>query len=158
MIYGGVIVTPSNTPISSPIKTIFPVTSGIIYVLKIYFPPGSAGLLHIQVFDAGYQLFPTNEGESFSGDNIDFSFDETYDKSNPPYELIALTWNDDTEYQHQLGVYMGFASRDEYIARYIPQSTVNDAIVAAMSMQQQGEEARKDTVKELIDTYGKKGK
>jgi len=84
MIYTSEIHTPANTLQANPLITVIETTAGIIYVLKIYFPPGSSGLLHVQIMDAGYQLFPTTIGQSFSGDNLSLSFDETYPKFEPP--------------------------------------------------------------------------
>lgn len=153
MIYGGTIITPANTLQAAPLKTVFACTSGMIYVVKLYFPPGSSGLLHVQVYDADFQIFPSTIGQSFSGDNIDFSFDETYDKSNPPYELVVRTWNTDTEYDHEFGLFIGFASKQEYISRYVPQQQVNDALLAAVSTQASTEASRKSMIEELLRQY-----
>ena len=157
MIYGGVIVTPKNTPETAPLKSIFYCTAGMIYVVKIYFPPGSSGLLHAMILDADYQIFPTTIGQSFSGDNIDFSFDETYDKSNPPYELIVRTWNTDTDYDHELGLYMGFVSRDEYIQRFVGSTAVADILKGMSTEELTKGVARRSRATELIETFAPVG-
>jgi hypothetical protein len=154
MIYGGTIVTPMNTPATAPLKSVFYCTEGMIYVVKVYFPPGSSGLLHVQVFDADYQIFPTTIGQSFSGDNIQFSFDETYDKSNPPHELIVKSWNTDTDYDHEVGLYIGFVSKDEYIQRFVGSTAVADILKGMTSEELTKGINRRTRVAELLETFG----
>ena len=132
MIYGGAILTPMNTLPGAPLRTVWPVGEGMIYVVKLYFPPGSSGLLHVQVFDASYQAWPTTIGQSFSGDNMQLSFDETYNKMGPPWELVVVSWNTDTDYDHEFGLYMGFVSKEEYIQRFVGSTAVAD-ILKSMS-------------------------
>jgi hypothetical protein len=154
MIYGGTILTPLATPLTAPLDTVFSIQAGMIYVLKLYFPPGSSGLLHVQIFDSNYQAFPTTTGQSFSGDNIDFSFDETYDKSNPPWELIVRSWNDDTDYAHECGVYIGQVSKDEYIQRFVGSTAVAD-ILKGMSQEELTKGINRRTrIAELLETFG----
>jgi len=155
MIYGGTILTPANTLPAAPMVTVWPISAGMIYVLKLYFPPGSSGLLHAQIFDASYQAFPTTIGQSFSGDNIQFSFDETYDKNNPPWELRVVTWNTDTDYDHELGLYIGHVSKDEYISRFVGSTAVAD-ILKGMTLTEltKGIDRRK-RIAELTEAFTK---
>lgn len=154
MIYGGTILTPKNTLQIAPLNTVFSVQAGIIYVVKVYFPPGSSGLLHMQIFDASYQAFPTTLGQSFSGDNIDFSFDETYDKSNPPSNLIVRTWNTDTDYDHELSVYIGQVSKDEYIQRFVGSTAVADILKGMTQEELTKGINRRTRIAELLETFG----
>lgn len=153
MIYGGTILTPFGTPATTPLDTRFSVQAGIIYVIKIYLPPGSAGLLHVQIFDASYQLSPTTIGQSFSGDNLSLSFDETYDKSNPPWELIVRTWNDDTDYAHELGVYIGQVTKEEYISRFVGSTAIADALKAMTAQEIAATISRREKVTGLMEAF-----
>ena len=154
MIYGGTILTPMNTPATAPLKSIFYCTAGMIYVVKIYFPPGSSGLLHAQICDADFQIFPTTIGQSFSGDNLSLSFDETYDKNNPPYELIIKSWNIDTDYDHELSVYIGFVSRDDYIQRFVGSTAVADILKGMSADELTKGINRRSRIAELMETFG----
>ena len=135
MIYGGVISTPANTAASSPLKTEYVVTEGIVYHLEVIFPPGSSGLLHVQVFDAQYQMFPTTIGESFVGDNLRLSFDVLYAKEDFPFLFTVVTWNLDDMYAHEVTVLFSMETADEFKARYLPMLQ-SQGIVEAMGSQE----------------------
>lgn len=157
MIYGGVISTPANTAASSPLRTKVSVTAGLLYHAKIVFPPGPSGLLHVQVFDGSYQLFPTTLGQSFVGDNLLLQFDELYFKEIEPYFLDVLTWNLDDTYAHEVQVMLSLASREEYIARYLP-GMQTDALVQAMAAQEAvKEKVRRDRVAAFVETLPTEG-
>ncbi len=128
MIYGGVISTAANTTAASPKKTVVTVTEGIVYHLKLYFPPGPSGLLHVQIFDATYQVFPTTLGESFVGDNQRFDFDVLYPKDDQPFQLAVVTWNLDDTYAHEVSVWLAMESADEFKARYLPMMQTNQLV------------------------------
>lgn len=152
MIYGGVISTPASTLASSPQKTIYHVTEGIVYHLAVIFPPGPAGLLHVQVFDATYQIFPTTIGESFSGDNLKLDWDVLYAKDDYPYEIEVRTWNLDDTYEHECSVFMLMESADEFKARYLPMLQAQ-GIVQAMGVQEVAKStARRERVEAFMKT------
>jgi len=153
MIYSAEIHTPMNTPAAAPMETIIYVAAGMIYVVKIYFPPGSSGLLHVQVRDAGYQLFPTTIGQSFSGDNLSLSFDETYPKFEPPYELRVYSWNLDTDYDHEMQIHFGFVSRDEYIQRFVGSTAIADALKAMTAQEFAATVSRRERVTGLMEAF-----
>ena len=156
MIYGGAILTPSNTPQTAPLKTVIPLACGMIYVFKLYLPPGSSGLMHVQVYDAGYQILPTTIGSSFSGDNLNLSFDENYPKLEPPFELNVWTWNLDTDYDHSLEIYFGMASKDEYIARFAGSTAIADLLRGMNAQEMTQTFNRRAMVKSLTDQFAKK--
>jgi len=153
MIFGGTILTPLGTLPAAPLRTILPIGEGMIYVLKLYFPPGSSGLLHVQIFDASYQLFPTTIGQSFSGDTIQYSFDETYPKFGPPWELDVVSWNTDTDYDHEFGLYIGFVSKDEYIQRFVGSTAVADALKAMTAQEFAATVSRRERVTGLMEAF-----
>lgn len=130
MIYGGVISTPANTPASSPLSTIYTVTEGIVYHLMVVFPPGPSGLLHVQIFDASYQVFPTTIGESFVGDNYAYDLDVLYAKDDQPFLFTVKTWNLDETYAHEVSVFLSMETSEEYKARYLPMIQTSGMIAA----------------------------
>ncbi len=154
MIYGGTITTPANTAKVSPKVTEIAVTLGLIYHLKVVFPPGPSGLLHVQIFDGTYQVFPTTHGASFRGDNLALVFDELYDKSIEPMLLSVHTWNLDTTYEHDVEVLISLVSKEEFQARYLPM-TANNALVQALAEQEVlSTSARRERVKRFLETTG----
>ena len=120
MQYAKAITVPANTLASAPQRDIIPINKGLINRVFIYFPPGSAGLLHIKVLDSTFQLYPSSLGETLWGDNIPFDFDDTYLKESEPYELIIESYNEDDYYAHKALIIIYQLSKAEYIARYLP--------------------------------------
>lgn len=150
MIYGGVISTPANTTAAAPLDTVVEITAGLIYHLKIVFPPGPAGLLHVQILDAAYQLFPTTQGQSLVGDNLALEWDELYDKAAAPYLLTVRTWNLDDTYAHELTALISLASREEYQARYLPMLAQNVMVQTLAVAEAQKTAARQERVKRFL--------
>lgn len=158
MIYGGTITTPSNTAPSAPKRTPVIVTEGIVYHLKVVFPPGPSGLLHVQIFDSQYQVFPTTLGASFRGDNIKYDMDVLYAKSADPFRFEIVTWNLDDEYDHDVMVYMYMETAEQYKARYLP-TMQTDALIAALGNQEAEKSiARQRRVQTFLEAVsGEKG-
>lgn len=96
------------------------VTKGLVYKLEVFFPPGSAGLLHCFIEDGGFQCWPSNPGQTFSGANILISFDDIYIKAAEPFLFNILTYNLDDTFDHVVHVRIGLVSADIFIARFLP--------------------------------------
>ena len=87
MIYVKTITTEANTTIDNLPETVMTITKGLIFMIEVEFPAGCTGLVHIQILDGGYQLFPATPGEFLRGDNANVRYDDTYLKMAAPYEL-----------------------------------------------------------------------
>ena len=120
MIYRKTIDTAITWTEGLPKRTTFPVTKGLVYFLELYFPSGSEGLLHVQIVDGGYQVWPSTPAESFIGDDIYCMYDDLYIKEQEPFKFTVITWNDDDTYSHKVIVGIGFVSKDIYMARFMP--------------------------------------
>lgn len=119
MIYSWSISTPANTAEADKQKTILPLGSGVIHQLDILFPPGPAGLLHLQINDAIHQVWPTNPEESFAADGDMITFREYHELLEEPYELQAWTWNEDDTYDHTVLIRIGLLRRRFVLRRLI---------------------------------------
>jgi len=120
MIFQSTVSTPANTAISIPKETIFKCVKGLIYKVSLYFPPGSRGLTGLQMFDANYQVYPTTVDEWFTGDNVQYNFDDTYFKSAEPFNFVIKTYNLDNLYAHEIVFQLGMVSEKIFIARFVP--------------------------------------
>ena len=120
MIYASTITTAINTAEKSIPDVKLKITSGLIWLMEIDFPPGCCGLLNVQVFDGSYQIFPATPGESFHGDAVTMKFDDLYFKQAAPYELMIRTWNLDDTWTHTIQVRIGVASTRAEMSRYMP--------------------------------------
>lgn len=107
MFYTFEITTPVNTPATSKLCTILPLTQGIIHQVEFRFPPGPKALVHIQVNRAIHQLWPYNTGEDLATDDECIRFQEHYDMDQPPFQLEAYTWNESDRYPHLIIVRIG---------------------------------------------------
>lgn len=120
MVYRSTITTLKGVTQANPKHTRFKVPKGLIYFLELYFPSGSEALLHVQIFDGGYQVWPTQHKESFAGDDIYLQYDDLYIKEREPFEFDIITWNDDDKYKHLVIVGFGVVTKDIYMARFMP--------------------------------------
>lgn len=120
MIYASTITTAVNTAEKSIPDVILKVTSGLIWLFEVDFPPGCCGLHHIQIFDGSYQVLPSTPGESLHGDNVKMQFDDLYLKQSAPLELKIRTWNEDDTWDHTTQIRIGIASTRAEMSRYVP--------------------------------------
>ena len=120
MVYRKTITTLKNVTEGLPTQTDLSITKGLVYFLELYFPSGSEGLLHCQIYDGNYQVWPSSHGESFFGDDIYLKYDDLYIKETAPMHFKILTWNDDDLYPHKVIVGIGLVSKDIFMARFLP--------------------------------------
>ncbi len=120
MIYSLNINTPENiTYEKRQLKRMY-VTKGLVYQVEVFFPAGSHGLLHCFIMDGGFQCWPSNPGETFSGNDILITFGDTYIKQSEPFIFDIYTYNLDDTFDHSLSVRIGLVSADVFIARFLP--------------------------------------
>jgi len=139
MIYTSTISTPAGTAEKSIPDVTLKITSGLIWLLEVDFPPGGCGLLHVQVFDGSYQVLPATPGESLHGDAVVMKFDDLYFKEAAPFELMIRTWNEDDTWPHATQVRIGVASTRAEMSRYMPAFAWEDfeKLMAEMLVSQQ---------------------
>ena len=120
MIYSSTITTDAGTAEGAKPDVTLVVTSGLIWLFEVDFPPGCCGLQHVQLFDGSYQVLPATIGESLHGDSVTMRFDDLYFKQSAPYELKLRTWNLDDTWGHTIHIRVGLASSRAEMSRYIP--------------------------------------
>jgi hypothetical protein len=104
MIFVTNIKTPANTPQTNPIITPIDIISGTITLVSIQFPPGVNALAHLKLLWGLYQIFPSNEQGDFSTGGETITWDENITIDAEPLQLKAITWNEDTQYDHTISV------------------------------------------------------
>jgi len=120
MIYTANITTPKNKLTTDLKKTVLKVTKGLVYKVEVYFPPGSAGLMGVAVFDGLFQVWPSSVGEFFIGEDHVISFDDLYLKVTEPFEFQCYTYNTDSKNPHFVSVRIGLVSKEVFLARFLP--------------------------------------
>lgn len=154
MIFQKSITTPADVPETTKKETILGVAKGLIHRLEFYFPPGSSGLLNLQLFDGTYQVAPIGYGEGFKGDNVLLAYDEIYFKLNPPFQFIIKTWNTSTRFSHQVLVRICMVSKQIFMARFLPTYAVDYQIEAMKKMEEEQKALRKKILAEGISGMG----
>lgn len=134
MIYTANITTEEDRGKDNLKKTNIHVTKGLVYKVEFYFPPGSAGLMGVAVFDGLYQVWPSTVGEFFISDDETIDFDDMFFKEAAPFEFQCYTYNEDTKHPHMVGVRIGLVSKEVFQARYLPMKSelVFTAVLAQM--------------------------
>lgn len=100
MIYEQRVIIPKNTPEAGYVEEVLPVHPGILKQVEVIFPAGCVGLVHLQIFYWGHQLFPSNPDSSFSGDDAHLVYEEDLEITEVPLEFTIRGWNLDDTYQH----------------------------------------------------------
>lgn len=98
------ITTTKNTLQSSPVMTRLPIQPGTIVKMNVQYPSGLLGLVHLQVQHGLHQLFPTNADQDLATSNETISWEEEETIDQPPFELVATTWNLDTVNDHTITI------------------------------------------------------
>jgi len=140
MIYAATITTDAGTAEGAKEDIILKLTSGLIWMFEVDFPPGCCGLLHVQLFDGLYQALPATIGESLHGDNVTARFDDLFFLQGAPFELRIRTWNNDETWGHTVQVRVGLASSRAEMSRYMPALSFEDfekLLVEAIAGQEQ---------------------
>lgn len=120
LIYTANITTPANTARTALLRTVINVTKGLVYKVEFFFPSGSAGLMGVAVFDGLYQVWPSNVGEFFIGEDQEIDFEDLYLKESAPFTFQCYTYNTDDTYEHFVSVRIGLVSSDAFMARFLP--------------------------------------
>lgn len=106
MIYELTISTLTTHTAAVPKKTVWKMEKGIINALRVYFPAGSANLLHLYLSHEGVQFFPKSEG-SFSGHAGLFEhLGVGFPLLHKPYELVVYSWNLSSRFTHTVYLYI----------------------------------------------------
>lgn len=114
MIYTYAITTPANTAIAAPLKTVAKLEKGTVILKYLLFPPGCAGLVGAQIYDALHQVWPTNRGVWFRGEGL-LKFDDRYPLRQEPFELDILTYNLDDTFNHEPIIYLNLERPDQWV-------------------------------------------
>lgn len=102
MIFSYPIITPLNTPIDVPVRTVINITKGVITGWFVFFPRGHWGECRLRVKKGDHPLLPANGEGYIYGDGTVFKSKDFVHVKNPPYKLDVFTWNLDTINAHEL--------------------------------------------------------
>lgn len=84
---------------------------GIIHQVDILFPDDCDHNIRVQVFDANFQLWPSNRNGTIRGDATIVSFRDFYELKSDNNTLTAYAWWEDTETAQSIFVQIGLLPR-----------------------------------------------
>lgn len=154
MIYSATITLQPNTTEESAVKTVLEINKGLIWRIEVEFPAGCCGLVHLQIFDCSYQVFPATPDESLRGENVIVGYDDLYLKNAAPYELTLKIWNDDEAHEHTIQVRIGMATTEAFMSRYMPSITWDKFADTMARAAEQQEEMKAEAIKKLQQEIG----
>ena len=107
MIYVWDITENADSWLEKPHYTRLELCKGYIYLLNLWFPPGSNGLLHLHINRGLHQVWPETTGSVYRGGNTFYQFAEGYYLTEEPYLLKAYALNYDAKYSHTVTIQIG---------------------------------------------------
>lgn len=152
MIYTANITTPKNTAKTALKHTVLQVTTGLVYKVEVYFPPGSAGLMGVAILDGLFQVWPSSAGEFFLGDTCLISYDDLYLKEAAPFQFSIYTYNLDTTYDHFAAIRVGMVSNEVFRARFLPNEAYDYFTQLLKQMSQEKAAAAAEQKEQLAET------
>lgn len=82
-------------------------SAGVIHQVDVLFQTGSSHHIHVQIWHANRQLWPSNRGETLRGNATVVSFREFYELLPGGQVLKIVAWNDDSATETEVLVQIG---------------------------------------------------
>jgi len=114
-IYSGPLDCPANSTKEYEVE----VEGDIITRVRLHFPPGPQGLLHVRFFQGIKQIFPQPEEAYFSGDDEIIEWDEYYELAEHKSTIRVVLENKDDTYEHQVIVTLVVQDRQKEVSERI---------------------------------------
>jgi len=114
-VYSRVFTTPASTTKDFQII----VEGDVITKVWIRFPPGSKGLLHVQIYYGLKQIWPYEEGQFFAGNDEIIEFEEYWELPESPCAFTVHCENYSTQYEHAVYVKMQTERKSVSLARRV---------------------------------------
>jgi len=88
-----------------------PMAAGVIHQVDILFPDDCDHNIRVQVFDANFQIWPSNRGATIRGDATVISFRDFYDMKASRNILTGFAWWEDTQTEQTIWIQIGVLPR-----------------------------------------------
>jgi len=96
------VTSPANTLQAAPTEVLAKLVPGVVTQVEVQIPLGVKGLTGSQVWRGDHQLWPSNPGGYFKGDNVRISWLDQYDLDDEPLTLRLRAWNNDDSFPHTI--------------------------------------------------------
>lgn len=93
---------PAQTSSDSPLRERVSLTHGIVTKVGVFFIPDCAGYVGVRVKHREYVIWPTNPDAWYIRNEAGPEWEDSYDLTEPPHELVLEGYNDDDSYEHDV--------------------------------------------------------
>jgi len=111
MFYSWPITVAAENTVTNKAEIKMDMSSGVIHQVDILFPDDCDHNIRVQVFDADFQLWPSNRNATIRGDATVISFRDFYEMRSVNNTLRAVAWWEDTETAQTIFVQIGVLPR-----------------------------------------------
>ena len=115
---------------TSKIRKDMPLTAGVIHQVDVLFQDGCDHEAHVQIFQAGFQIWPTNRGATLRGNATVVSFRDFYELAIGHTDLHAHIWGDGTIDDVEVIIQIGLLPK-----RIIQPLSFDELLAAAAGME-----------------------
>lgn len=112
MFYAWPIVVAAGNVETNKSKIEMPMSSGIIHQVDVVFPDTCDHDIRVQIFDASFQLWPSNREGTIRGDAGVISFRDFYEMTPANNILTGLAWLTDASKASTIWLQIGVLPRD----------------------------------------------
>lgn len=107
MFYSWPITIAAGNTASNKAKIDMPMSAGVIHQVDILFPDDADHYIRVQVFDASFQLWPSNRNGSIRGDATIISFRDFYQMKSANNNLTGFAWWEGVETATTIWIQIG---------------------------------------------------
>lgn len=111
MFYSWPIVVAAGNTSSNKSRIEMPMSAGVIHQVDILFPDTCDHHIRVQMFDASFQLWPSNRAGTIRGDATVVSFRDFYEMTSQNNTLTGLAWWEDIETAQTIWIQIGVLPR-----------------------------------------------
>jgi len=111
MFYSWPITVATGNTVNNKAKIDMSMSAGVIHQVDILFPDGCDHNIRVQVFDASFQLWPSNRNATIRGDATVVSFRDFLEMRSANNTLTGYAWWEDTETAKTIFIQVGVLPR-----------------------------------------------
>lgn len=111
MFYSWPIAVAAGNTVNNKAEIDMSMSAGVIHQVDVLFPDDCDHNIRVQVFDASFQLWPSNRNATIRGDATVVSFRDFYEMKSANNLLTAKAWWGDTETAQTIFVQIGVLPR-----------------------------------------------
>lgn len=111
MFYSWPITVAAGNTVDNKAEIEMSMSAGVIHQVDVLFPDDCDHNIRVQIFDANFQLWPSNRNATIRGDATVVSFRDFYEMKSANNTLKGVAWWADTETAQTVFIQLGVLPR-----------------------------------------------